>query len=545
MSASSKKKLRREQEAAQLTEKQLAAQKEAKQTKLITAAFVAVMAVILVVAIVVGVNQTITSHGILERNTTALTVGAHKISNAEMNYFYMDAVNQFYSQYGSYASLFGLDVTKPLNEQVVDESTGTTWADDFLESAKNNAASVYAMVDAAGAAGYSLSTEELADLESQLDSMEISAAMYGYSSAEQYLKAIYGNGANKDDYYEYAKNSTLASSYYNHYSAELSYEDADLRAKESENFGAYSSYSYNAYYLSTSKFLTGGIQEQGGTTYSDEENAAAEEAVKAAAEGLKAQGIASVEALDAAVAGLSINEGSAASSTAYTDTLYSSVNSIYADWVASPDRKAGDFEIFANTSTTAGDGTESTTVSGYYAVLYTGSTDNTFALKNVRHILITPEHKHEEGETHSETYTEEELAAAKATAEEILAGWTSGEATEEAFAALANEKSSDGDGTTGGLYENIYPGQMVESFEDWCFDASRKSGDTGIVESTYGYHIMYFVGDSEVNYRDYLIEKDLRSADLESWYTGAVDAMEMTDGDIKYLNLGLVLNVNG
>lgn len=35
---------------------------------------------------------------------------------------------------------------------------------------------------------------------------------------------------------------------------------------------------------------------------------------------------------------------------------------------------------------------------------------------------------------------------------------------------------------------------MVEEFNDWCFDESRKTGDVGIVETSYGYHVMYFVG---------------------------------------------------
>ena len=198
----------------------------------------------------------------------------------------------------------------------------------------------------------------------------------------------------------------------------------------------------------------------------------------------------------------------------------------------------------SETTTTNEDGTETTALSGYYTVFFNGSNDNVFALKNVRHILITPEHVHAEGETHEdgETYSEEELAAAKATAEELLAAWQSGEATEEAFAALANEKSADGDGTTGGLYENVYPGQMVESFEDWCYDASRKTGDTGIVESTYGYHIMYFVGDSALTYRDYQIENALRDADVQTWYDATVNALAVTDGDTKYINTSLVLS---
>jgi hypothetical protein len=36
---------------------------------------------------------------------------------------------------------------------------------------------------------------------------------------------------------------------------------------------------------------------------------------------------------------------------------------------------------------------------------------------------------------------------------------------------------------------------MVKNFENWSTDDSRQYGDTGIVESDYGYHIMYFVSD--------------------------------------------------
>ena len=167
MSASSKKKLRKEQEAAKMTEKQQAAQKEATKTKLYTAAFVIVMVALLAVAIVVGVRQTIANSGIQEKNTTAVTIGEHELSNAELNYFYMDAVNNFYSSYGSNAALFGLDVSAPLNEQVVDEEAGLTWADDFLNSAKENAKAVYAMADAAEAAGFALSDEEIADADGE------------------------------------------------------------------------------------------------------------------------------------------------------------------------------------------------------------------------------------------------------------------------------------------------------------------------------------------------------------------------------------------
>jgi uncharacterized OB-fold protein len=101
---------------------------------------------------------------------------------------------------------------------------------------------------------------------------------------------------------------------------------------------------------------------------------------------------------------------------------------------------------------------------------------------NVRHILFL-------------TGTDDD-AAVKAQAEEIYARWqkTGGE---ETFAALAAKYTADGNGDAGGLYEGVYPGQMVQAFNDWCFDPARQIGDSGIVETEFGYHIMYFSGWGE------------------------------------------------
>lgn len=548
MSASSKKKLRKEQESAKLTEKQITAQKEAKKLNLYTIGFAVVLVALLVIAVTVGVTQTITNSGVREKNSVAMTIGNHEVNSVEMNYYFMDAVNNFYSQYGSYAAMFGLDTTKPLNEQVTNEEDGLTWADDFLSTAKQTAVAAYAMKDAADAAGYALSEEEQTSLDSQLASLDLYATMYGYSSADAYLKAFYGNGASKESYAEYMTTRTLADSYYDSYSDSLTYTDADLRAAEEDNYNAYSSYSYNSYYLAASKFLTGGTtDEEGNTTYTEEETAASVAAAEEAAMALAAGEYASVKDLDAAIAALEINEGQDAKSTVYADTLYASVNSLYQDWITDSSREEGDMSTFAYTSSsTAEDGSETTVTNGYYVVYFQGANDNAFPLANVRHILVTPEHNHEDDKEHEdgETYSEEELAAAKATAEEILAQWEAGDATEDSFAELANEKSADGDGTTGGLYENVYPGQMVTNFNDWCFDETRKAGDTGIVESTYGYHVMYYVGDSDMTYRDYQIESELRSADVESWYTAATEAMTQTDGDTKYIRMDLVISAS-
>ena len=119
---------------------------------------------------------------------------------------------------------------------------------------------------------------------------------------------------------------------------------------------------------------------------------------------------------------------------------------------------------------------------------------------NVRHILFTPQGGTvaEDGST---TYSEEEWEAARAEAQAILDEWLAGDKTEEHFAELANTYTDDGNDANydgipdGGLYTDVYEGQMVPEFEEWCFDASRQTGDSGLVKTTYGYHVMYYVSD--------------------------------------------------
>ena len=104
---------------------------------------------------------------------------------------------------------------------------------------------------------------------------------------------------------------------------------------------------------------------------------------------------------------------------------------------------------------------------------------------NVGHILV----KAEEG-----TATEEELTAAEKEAQEILATYLAGEKTKESFETLAKEKTDD----SGVFYDNVAKGQMVEAFENWIFSEDRKEvGETGIVKTEFGYHVMYWNGKGE------------------------------------------------
>ncbi len=558
MSASNQKKLRKEKAEAYMTERQRIEAQEKKKLKIYTATFWIVMALCVSVVLVSVLSNPIKN--VVYKNTKAVTIGDHTLNAVQLNYFYVDAVNAYVSEYSSYISYI-LDTTKPLNEQTPSGSE-KTWAATFLDMAFENIKSTYALYDLAVQKGHKLTEDEQTSLNSMSSTMSLYAIYYGYSDIDDYLRAIYGNGASQESYMEYYEISAMADSYYTAYSDSLEYDDEALRAYEKDKLHEYSSYTYATYYVNATKFREGGTKgEDGTTTYTDEEKKAAIEKAEAAANALAAGEYKDLEAFNAAIKAMDINKGvESVKATEYEDVLYSKVNSLFQDFVSGKvenkdekaaesedkdeekptyeERKEGDMKVIASES---GSG-DSKTVNGYYVVRFQKVNDNKFALKNVRHILVKFEGGTTSSTTGETTYTDAEKNTAKVAAEALLKQWKEGAATEDSFAELATKETDDsGSQANGGLYEEVYPGQMVENFEDWCYDAERKTGDTGIVESTYGYHIMYFVGDADVNYRDYMITNNIRSEDLEEWHDGLVEAIKLTELNLSLVDMDMIL----
>ena len=553
MSASSKKKLRKEQDAAMLTEKQLAEQKEAKKLKIYTIVFAAVMAVVVCVALVTMAVTLINRSGVIDKNTVAAQVGEQQLNSVELSYFYQDAINEaynnWYNNYGENLSLYtqalmGLDLTKSLDSQIEDAETGATWADYFIDIALDNAHSDYTLYNAAKAAGYTLSDEKLEELDAIVSNLELYAMLYGYEDADTYLRAIYGFGSTLESYRAYSEITLTADAYYEDNYDSFTYDDAAIRAHESENALNYNSYTYASYYMSYTEFLEGGTEDaDGNTTYTDEQRDAARAAAKAAAETLR-DAATSVDALDSAVAALDVNaDVEDAASTKNENTLYTDISTLIRDWLAEDSRKEGDVAVLENASTTtAEDGTETTVINGYYVVYFQSASDNTQKMSNVRHLLVEFSGGTEDEHGHM-TYSEDEKNTALEKATHLLDTFQAGETTEEAFIELVKENTDDtASAETGGLYENINPNsEYVENFLNWSIDEDRKVGDCEIVETEYGYHLMYYVGQSELSYRDYMITEELRTADQEAWYNGLLGAVTATLCNTNRLNKDIVL----
>lgn len=552
MSASAKKKLRKEQTAAQMTEKQLKEQKEVKKLKTYTTIFVVAIIAVLVAALVFAGINFYKNSGVVEKNTVAATINDEKINSVEFSYYYTDLINSTYSQWSSsygdnldmFMAYMGLDVSKPLSEQPYDEDS--TWADYFVESALEQAKSEHLLYTAATAEGFTLSEGEKQAMDDTFSQMSMFASVYGYPDVDTYLRAMYGAGANEDSYYDYFTKSTIASAYYDAHNASLNITDADIRAYEADRYNEFSSYSFATYHLGYTYYLTGGTEDaDGNMVYTAEEEQAARDAAKADAE-LLAE-CTTVEELDKAVAALSINKDfPSAKSAVFTDSLYTQISTIYRDWLTEDSRKEGDCTVVPYESNVVADyGSEQAVVNDYYVVLFLGHTDNEMKLGNVRHILV----EFEGGTTDdagNKTYTDEEKSAAKAEAEAILADMTAdGTVTEDEFIAMVSEKTDDtASASTGGLFEDITPeeGVYVDAFKNWAVDPARQAGETGIIETEYGYHIMYYVGADELSYRDYLISNQIRNETMEAWYNEILATGTATLGDTSRLNKDIILS---
>lgn len=514
MSASRQKKLRNEQKATVSETKMRQAKedkKAARQLKVWSIIFY-----VAVIAIVVGLLAGgIYNSGVLHRVVTAATVGEHKLSAAEVNYFYYDTVNS------NTLLPYLVDSSKGLDEQIQNEDTGLTWADYCLEQAVTQAKAIYAVYDEAMANGFTLSEDGQSQIATSISNMKAYAALYGHASANAMVRSTYGVGCNLKTYEEYLTVQQIANEYATSVGEALTATEEEIAAEVEENGATYSTYDYRILEIALDEYYEGEADAEGNYTEEQTEAAlaAALKAAEAQAKELKGQAETFAENED---------------SVLKEDVAYSSLLSSASEWLTAAERKEGDTTAIENSNG-----------KGVTIVMFLGSDDQTdIQPVNVRHILISFDGDHNE----DGTPTEEQIATATEKAQSILDNWKEGEATEESFGTLANENSSDtGSNTTGGLYENVYPGMMVDEFNDWCFDESRKPGDTGLVQTQYGVHVMYFVTEvaDELNFRDYQAEVTILNAKYDEWYTGVTEAMTSESGfGMKMVTKNIHVNTN-
>ena len=552
MSASNKKKLRKEQAAQMLTEKQLQEQAEAKKLKIYTVSFMSAMVLIAcAVAIILGIRL-VNNSGVIEKNTIAATVDGKELNTVELNYYYIDTINNFYNQWVSYydknadsylKAVYGLDATKPLDKQFEDDAKTKTWADHFITEAINQAQHDFAMSKLASADNFSMTEDSKKSFDDTIKMLETYASIYTNGNVDKYLSMLYGNGASLKTYKAYFERSLIATDYYNAHADTFVYTDEQRNEYASDKKADYNSYDYISCYLTYTDFRGEGTKgEDGKVTYTAEQD---EEARKKMADAAKELATAtSLEELKEKAKNAPVSKGKTLNVKEEKDILHTTVStSALRDWLASADRKAGDIAAIPNESTTKdADGKETTVTNGYYVVIYNSTSDNTTAMADIGYIYV-PYEGGKENEDGEHVHTQEEKDKTKTNVESYLKEWQEGEKTAASLEELANKLIKDKKASAGGLVENINPASnFADEIITWSLDEKRATGDTTIVEADDGFYLLYYSAKSKLNYRHYMIDNEMRNKDFTKWYDDSIAAVAVSQGNTSKMDKDLVLS---
>lgn len=453
------------------------------------------------------------------QNAVAATVGDKEYSTTEVAYYYNTVANNYISQAQAYQQMgmdMGYDTSLSPAEQTYNAEDGTTYADYFLQQALDQLQQVTILCDAAEQEGYTLSDEGKQSVEDNMDALYTYSVQSGAGSEESYLRMVYGRNMTKSLFKDLLTDAILADEYAQVKSDSFTYTDEDLETYYQDNAATLDSYDYRYCYI-YADLPQSTTDEEGNTVEpTEEETQAAMDAASAEANAMVAE-VRSGTAFNTAAQN-HVDEDTAASYedeeyNHQADALGSSLSSTYQEWLTDDSRRSGDVTSIEMEG------------SGYCVVQFLGRErkEDSYQTLTYRNIEILAETTHND-EDDTDLPTEEQLSAAQEQAQALLDQWTTGEATADAFGALAQENSADE--TTrdnGGLNEDANRDSLTAALSDWLFADGRQVGDTTIVEATdtsgntIGYQILYVEGFGEVRWK-YQAANALRSDDYNQWY---------------------------
>ena len=317
------------------------------------------------------------------------------------------------------------------------------------------------------AEGYTLSEEEIAQVDANIASVEQGAETYSMTS-EEYLATYICEDYSIEMYRTFLEKQMLAQKYYNEKLNEINtkYEgdDAAVQAKYDADRTAYDLTDVSYWYFDS--------------TVEDAQTQA--DAIVSKVNG----GMSFTDAIKA------VTEDSEAVPNDLKDYTKSVISSNFsvdaAEWIYS----------FEDGAYVNGAGAVTTIeTNGVIYVLYVNAEPS----KNEA-VPVTIDYICVDVSTDTSVKTEAELkVAAKATATSILKELESGTVDADAFAALRDSyDSGDNELVSGDVYEEMTAdGSHDEAVEAWAFDSSRKVGDYALVEGDGCYYILYYTAVNE------------------------------------------------
>ena len=498
MSASTSKKQRKAQAALGPSEKEIQAQAAVAKAKKKTVIYT----VIGIVAALVVCLLLIWDSGVIQKNSTAVTLGDNDFSVADVDYYYYSTL----SSYTSYASLYGLDTSAPLDEQEVYE--GYTWDELLKDSAISYLTTVSMLKDAAAEAGYELSQDGRNTVTQTLLNIEAYATLYG-TTEEGYLMSCYGPYMTTKDFERILCDYQLATEYSQVLTESMEATDEAILKFYEENCAELDTIDFDCYLVS---FDTTTKDADDKTVDLDE---ATIEANRAKAEA-QAQ-----EILDALVAGDKAKAAELAKAYGASDNSNMSGTAIaysgFADWMSDSTHGAGSYGLVENISAS-----DNESILGYFAIHVNDRNLDEYCGANVRVLPIAA------NTNEDSSYNMDEC---KTRAQQILANFNATEKTSEDFATIyANAGGSTS--YPGGLYEDLSKTAFNEEITGWIFDSARKQGDYTLMEDAENgrCYLLYFESISDTPYWRAVSAKNVQSQMYAEWEEASMPNYEAVEG---------------
>lgn len=484
-----------------------------------------VISIVLCAVIVLGVVAfSLNYYGALQRVIKIGGVGSDQsVTIAEYEYYYMRAYNQvryqaqYYQYYYQTSNGYDLSLTPEEQTQTTKDADGNeiTWAEKLHEDTLEIIQLHKAYYNEALKMGLKLTKADEAFIDKQIEDLRDEAKSAGSNSSSSnsenkvtyslnaYLRKVYGGSINERFLRKQLKIQVLAQKYLTERTNEIAkdYDQKDIDAEYKKDTTAYDFATFRAYTFKTTE-LTKEDKETDDALKARQAKANAE--VKKNANDFynavtnDATFTAKAKELNKDTADYNVDK-----ETKYSmlkSTAQSTFSEDAAKWLFDSSTKVGSKKLFSDEE------------NGKYIVVLALSKPHQEQTVTARHILFQTKDQNSGNDL-----SEEEIAKKKTQAEDVLKKFNEGDKTEDSFAALANEYNEDtGSSSNGGLYEHIYPGQMVTEFNDWVFDANRKAGDVELVETDFGYHIIYFVAKDGKDYYDSAIRSSKANEDIET-----------------------------
>ncbi|MBP5459316.1 MAG: peptidylprolyl isomerase, partial [Clostridia bacterium] len=424
------------------------------------------------------------------------------------NYYYQmsQQYEQYYGAYygeGAGKMMTGYDYSKSPADQeftpnedaglTIDKKYGEhpTWADYFEQESLKEANSSTMIYKKAVEEGYKLTKAEQKELDEFLESLQKNADDDGYS-LDAYLRTNYGRGMSPSLLKKIYSKQTIVNRYKEDKQAELAkaITDEEIEKEFNENSKDYTTvdirnFSFTNKYAGEEKVSKEDVKK---------ENDSLKKKAQAFLESVNLSNFTQMayDATDDKDTKEQMKDDS--SYTSMNDTNYTAIHDYVskeaADWAFDSDRKSGDKQVFAVK--------EDNGAVNYHVYVMENvlQRDNQYPV-NVRQILFMVADDSASDATQNESgHSDKE---AKKLADDTLAKWKKGDATDDSFAKLAKKLTEDtGSAENGGLYENVTKdSNYVEPFLNWCFADGRKKGDSGVIKTDYGYHVMYLSSKSK------------------------------------------------